>query len=319
MRKIIFIFLFVILGIYQSYAQNSYVKVSFDTNKVLIGDQVNLIFEINSKKKIQIVNPIITDSIGKLIVVSKSKIDTLIKENDIVYKQKILLTSFDSGYFQIPSMQFLAIDKLDTSFLNSNPLGINFSTLAIDTTKPIKDIKPPLEISFNILDYIWYIIAGLLLITVILFVIRYLKNRKPTEKVIPRFDPKIPAHIQALNDLKQLESEKLWQNAYFKEYHSRLTDILRLYLERRFNFLAMESTTTEILDEFAKVISSRDLLSNLKIILNIADMVKFAKQIPTPEDNIKTMEWARQIVESTIPIDAEDKEISQTNQNSKND
>lgn len=303
----------------QSYSQNSYVKVSVDTNKALIGDQVNLNIELKSKKNIQIINPSITDSIGKLIVVSKSKVDTIIKKNDITYKQKIVLTTFDSGYFQIPSMQFLAIDKLDTSFLNSNALGINFSTLAIDTTKPIKDIKPPLEIPVNIMDYIWYIIGALILIIAIFFIVRYLKNRKPVEKVIPRFDPKIPAHIQALNDLKQLESEKLWQNGYFKEYHSRLTDILRLYLERRFNFLAMESTTTEILDEFTKVISSRDLHSNLKSILNIADMVKFAKQVPSPEDNTKAMEWTRQIVESTIPIEIEDKEIFQTKQNNKND
>jgi hypothetical protein len=146
-----------------------------------------------------------------------------------------------------------------------------------------------------------------------LAVFYFIYKRKPKLKETQRYDQKIPAHIQAIKELDILESEKLWQNGKVKEYYSRLTDILRLYLERRFSFPALESTTSEIMEQIKVILSGSDILLNLRFVLELADLVKFAKNIPLPEENSRVMELSRNIVESTIPIELESENGGQSN------
>jgi hypothetical protein len=63
---------------------------------------------------------------------------------------------------------------------------------------------------------------------------------------IARPKPVEPAHVWALAELKKLNSEKLWQKDEHKKYYSRLSEIIRSYLEYRYDVLALESTTDEI-------------------------------------------------------------------------
>ena len=45
---------------------------------------------------------------------------------------------------------------------------------------------------------------------------------------------KIPLHKLALQKLDQLAREELWQKGFIKDYHSRITDIIREYFEKQF-------------------------------------------------------------------------------------
>ena len=47
--------------------------------------------------------------------------------------------------------------------------------------------------------------------------------------------------------LEKLKQAQLWQNGKIKAYYSDLSDILRLYIENRYNSPALEMTTDEIL------------------------------------------------------------------------
>jgi hypothetical protein len=308
-HTIIFSFLFVVFGTINLFSQQIPVKVSakLDSTQALIGDQVNLNINIEFIKDVTLNFPNISDSIGKLIILRKSAFDTTKSENFTRLSQNLLFTCFDSGYYQIPPIDFTYKVGNDTILytVSSNSLYIKFFTVNVDTTKPIKDIKPPLEVPFTIWDYIWYILGFLLFIGIALGIIFLIYKRKPKIKEIVRFDPKIPAHVQALLDLEKLESEKLWQSGKVKEYHSRLTDILRLYLERRFSFPALESTTSDIIIQIRTFLSGSEILSNIKFVLELADLVKFAKNIPLPDENTRVMDLSRNIIESTIPIEIE--------------
>jgi len=99
----------------------------------------------------------------------------------------------------------------------------------------------------------------------------------------------LPPHEIALQALEELKNEKLWQKGLIKEYYTRLTDILREYIEVRFNIRAIELTTWEILQSFKNSTISRNDKEMLSEILELADLVKFAKALPVPSENDKSM------------------------------
>jgi HD superfamily phosphohydrolase YqeK len=99
-----------------------------------------------------------------------------------------------------------------------------------------------------------------------------------------------------------LEQQKLWENNNPKEYHTQLVDILRIYMEERFGVNVMELTSDEILHKVAlhkEMTSHRMLLSN---IFYIADLAKFAKAQPTPQEHMAAMDYAKQFIMATKPV-----------------
>jgi len=145
----------------------------------------------------------------------------------------------------------------------------------------IADIKPIIIEEKNITDYYhWFILAaGILGIALIWFLITRLKNndRGIEQKEIAVIQP---AHVIALDRLHDLKEAELWQKGQIKEYQSKLTFAIREYLENRYDIQALESTT----DEIAKELRTHNFQSEdeiaLKEILQVADLVKFAKATP---------------------------------------
>ena len=116
----------------------------------------------------------------------------------------------------------------------------------------------------------------------------------------------IPPHIEALENLRILKDEKLWQNGFEKEYHIRLSDIIRTYIEKRYGVTALEQTTDEIMRHTRTLESIDDVLRNkLKQILMLSDMVKFAKELPLPNENEMSIDHAFEFVNKTVKISFE--------------
>jgi hypothetical protein len=114
-----------------------------------------------------------------------------------------------------------------------------------------------------------------------------------------KYIPKRPAHEIALEDLLKLREEKLWQQGNIKEYHTRVTDIVRTYIERRFKINALEFTTNELMSSLAMKSLNDDLRSKLNFTLTLADMVKFAKGNPLPDEHEQAMSNSIAFIEAT--------------------
>ena len=142
----------------------------------------------------------------------------------------------------------------------------------------------------------------LLIIAVIIAGFLYIRYKNRPAPTLARPRPKEPAHIWAVKELKKLDQERLWQNDNVKLYHSRLTDILRLYLEFRFGYYAMEATTEEIMSRVYNLDIGMDAGSRLREILSLADFVKFAKMNPAPDQNMKSIQDAFAFIEKTKPV-----------------
>ena len=305
----IFLTLFYLLA-EGSVAQSIKVEAALDTNSILIGDQVELTLGITIPEKSFVHWPLIGDTIlSHIKVISRTKIDTSFSTDhkSKILQQKFLLTTFDSGFYPIPPVRFFVSEPPDSALVpyQSETLLLSVHTVPVDTTKAIKPIKGPIKVPISFRDIFPWILAGILFISIVYFVIYYLRKRKKAEPVFqlkPRI--KLKPHEIALAGIEKLRIKKLWQSGRIKEYHTEMTEIVRKYIEDRFGIMALEMTSDEILDSLdhinEPVIPSTEKLSR---VFTLADLVKFAKAIPLPTEHEQSMENTIVFInETTIKI-----------------
>lgn len=292
---------FLLYSPHSSVAQSISATLKADSNEITIGDHLKIRLTVKHSKDLKVSLPRLVDTLGSMEIVSDSKTDTLTEGNNIELSKLYTVSAYDSGEFHAgPFKVYFTTSTGIMDSLLSNEVPVTVNTLEVDTSKPIKPIKAPLEIPYTWQEFTYYIIAGtallVLLVAAWLLWKRYKKN-KPA--VVERPKPKDPAHVWAKKELKKLDEEKLWQKDEVKLYYSRLTDILRMYLEYRYEWLALESTTEEISAEIDKY-AINDVAKKLLLdTLRSADLVKFAKMLPAPDANNKAMEQARNFVDVT--------------------
>lgn len=292
----------------QLYAQDVHVSARVDSHNVLIGDWIKLHIEAEYPNDVKLNWPQITDSLQKIEIIERTS--PTIERTDKTIKEKIIftITAFDTGTHIIPSLDFtykkLGVQNqlVDTTefIVSTNPIPIFVHSVGIDTAQEIKDIKPPLTVPITFGEILPYLI-GVVFICILLYLI-YFFRKKRKKGIFEIFEtPKRPAHEIALEALQALESEKLWQRGEVKQYHSKLSDIVRTYIENRYYIKAMESTTGEILGDLHKLNLNGTLTASLREMLTIADLVKFAKGQPLPDENQISLNHAYNFVRQTIP------------------
>ena len=293
-KKTGLIFLLLLIFSWQASAQQLKATASLDSTNILIGDQVKLTLEIEYPYNVKIKFPQVPDTIQSLIeVLGRSPIDTLnINETLQKLSQTITITGFDSGSYQIPPFWFtFEMDELIDS-IPSNSVLLQIFTIEVDTTMGPTDIKMPYGAPVTLKEVIPYIL-GTILVGAILFMIIYsIKRKKSNQPIFVRPQkPKEPSHVIALRELERIKNEKLWQKDKTKQYYSEVTEVLRNYIEDRFQISAMEQTTDEIIQcfKYQKDLLNEKSLSNLNQILSLADLVKFAKYKPLPDDDNITL------------------------------
>lgn len=286
-------------------SQELEVSVKVDSNKYLIGDWIKLYLDLKYKEGITVYYPAILDSIEGLELIERTP-PKINKKGDILTESLILtFTAFDTGMYIIPQLNFSYSRKNDTIkyTTSTNPILIFVENIKVDPTKDIKDIKPPLSIPIS-----FYEIAKYVLIVTIVLVLGFLgyylyKNRKEKNVLNMFKTPKKPAHEVALEALRSLSAEHLWQRGEVKQYHSKLTDIIRIYIEDRFLTKALESTTDEILLDLDNKEIDKLTITKLKELLTRADLVKFAKALPSADENERSLQLAFEFVKETIPVE----------------
>ncbi|MFC2097134.1 cell wall anchor protein [Bacteroidota bacterium] len=282
-------------------AQEVKVRSVLDSTHMLIGDQLKIKLEVEQPQNYRLRFPLLKDTLtDKLEVLEVSPIDTIRLVSDrLRLEQSVLITSFDSGFYVIPSFTFIAEEPADT--FKTNLLGIDVLTIEVDTTKGITDIKQPFDAPLTFKELLPYIIAGIILIITAFFIGRLIYRARKKEPLFRKIiKPAEPPHIIAIRELNSLKSKKLWQQDKVKLYYSNLTEIIRIYIEGRFQVFAMEQTTDEILDGMReKGYEGEECFAVLQQILLPADLVKFAKWRPLPDDNQASMNMAFSFVDLT--------------------
>ena len=304
MRKsLLLLFLLLVSFVHSNlWAQKITVNARLDSTVMWIGNQTHLTFEISQQPKQKVGMPVFSDSIiGGLELVEPVKIDTLKSpDGHILVEQHYLVTAFKDSLLYIPPFPFVL--NGDTVWSKSLSLKV-VQPFKIDTaSNAIADIKPVFQPKFNWLNLLFIVLLILAIhgiIILLLFIYRKYLKKSP---VLDSKEMKLllPPHVVALSELERLKQEKPWQQGRSKEYHTELTDIIREYIERVFSVNSMEMTSEEILDHLRNLKSEqKTAYSGLNQILKLADLVKFAKWNPTPDEHELSLSNAYLFVNQT--------------------
>ncbi|MBK8845400.1 MAG: hypothetical protein IPO27_02130 [Bacteroidetes bacterium] len=295
------------------------VSAKLDTNFIKIGDQTSLRLSATLTQKEKGIWFAVPDTFNTIEVILRDTIDTIASANGFLLSQRIVITSFDSGLHTIPPLYLRSnLDSSATGIgIGTQPIMLGVQTIPVDTTKAIKDIKGVIDVPFDIMDYIWYIVGAIALVVLAGVLIYFLRKRKLKPVVLEKKIPTRPAHEIAFEKLNELKEQKLWQQGNYKQYHTQLTDIMRQYLEHRYRINAMEFTSDEIMQ--SSTIQQLAATDNIKLreMLTLADLVKFAKTIPIGGENERSMTDAFDFIKSTMQVQVANATAS-NNQNNGN-
>ena len=275
-------------------------------DSLMIGEQITYTLKVDADSELEFMLPQITDTLSsRLEVLSLLSSDTIVSGDRTVVDFNYLITSFESGSQIVPTQEVIYRWAGEVDTARSMPLIINVYDPVVDTTQQIKPIKPPINTPLSFKELLPWLAGGLgaLLIvgTIVWLVLRYLRRKKDPEKYSQK--PLEPAHVVAFRELDKLKQEKIWVKGEVKQYYSRLTEITRIYIERQYDIPAMESTTEEILQAFRRANPEDQLLDDiLKELLELADLVKFAREDPLPVDNQTNLNNAYIFVQKTYPL-----------------
>lgn len=278
------------------------VQARLDTNVIRIGEQVRVRLEVDLPTPTTIQWPQVNDTLSAHIeVVRDSGVDTVeTTDGTLQLVRTLFVTAFDTGFWAIPPFHFVVNGMAQ----ETKAQLIEVRTVEVDPTKPIRDIKDiveaPFSLWFQLRENAVWLLAGLVLLALAIGLFRYWKQKR-TRVPGPAIEVALPLVDRTLADLRLLEAERIWQRGDHKLYQSRLTDLLRGYIEERYGVHAMESTTDELLRELRVSPLSTDQRGRLENMLRLADMVKFAKTLPSPQENEQMMIGAVRFVQETAP------------------
>lgn len=321
MRRIALFFLCLSMSI-GLWAAKVSVDVRLDSVSMFIGNQNRYYLELSVPMESEVNIPVFLQDtlVNGIYILERSELDSVKIDNGRKrLSMNYLLTSFDAELYYIPPVHV----QVDGEDYESNYLTLKVMTYDVDTASmEIFDIKPIEKAPFVISDYFLSIglpILGIALIVLMVYLFR--RFYRPKEK-LEEIDPELllPPHEVALKALDSIKQETLWQQGRYKEFYTRLTDVVRVYMSRRFGFSAMEMTTLEILPILKKMPETAELYQSMKELLELSDFVKFAKMNPLPEENERSMRDAYIFVEQTkeVPM-AEPSAPSDTHENETKD
>ncbi len=287
-------------------AQQITAAASTDTTDYMIGDQIKYSLSLEMDKNVYIINPFFRDSLKNIDVLAFSDPIAEENENKKTVKYICVLSRFDSAEVTIPPIKIEYRAKGDSTlkYVLSNSVSFNVHRVNVDVKEEIKDIKPPLR-PFDFTFLIYVLIAFTIISVLVYYFVyrKYLKRKQ--ELIIKKKEEKLHSHQIALRKLDQLEKEELWQKGFVKDYHSKITEIIREYFEKQFGLPALERTTTESLKLLSKHRQGIKVIDITSQFFSNADLVKFAKFTPLESVNFEMMNQAKEIVKKTISVQKE--------------
>ena len=276
------------------------VKAEINRAEITIGDPVEYTVQIRHGAKVKILSqvPPPPEDLFKI-----KKVEDINRKDgrQAVEGRKFILTAFRLGDFVLDPVRIeYRTGDAPPKSLETSKIYITVKSVAKgEEKKDIRGIKSTLAL-IQKLGWGIAVPIGLALLGIAFFL--YRKYRKNPELFFKPAEPPLTPEEEALNSLNRLFDSDFMRRGKIKEYYLKLSSILRVYFEKRFHVLAVESTTYEILLELSKKEVERGLLEKIREVLEWADLAKFAKWVPEPAQVILINQKAKQIIEAAKPV-----------------
>ena len=278
------------------------VKVS--KKEITIADRITLLLSAVAKEDYEVELPKFGDKLEQFGIVDYRRPQPRLIDDGRVHTEKsYVLEPFLSGDYKIPPMKIVFWKKGEAK-PKKHELETEEMTVKVTSILPekqaeltIKEIAGPVELPRPRRGALYATIAGG--VTVVggaIALVVWLRRRR--RKVAAA--PKVAAHELAYRRLEALLAEQLIEGGEVKLFYTRLSDILRHYIEDRFGLHAPERTTEEFLAE----LRGSDALDErfrplLETFLTHCDLVKFAEHRPANAEIEATFDACKQFIEAT--------------------
>ena len=274
----------VLLGLLTTTGLSAQVSVlaTLDSTRFVIGDQwyLHLTANVAPGSEIGTVDLGPFEAAPDLEVIEEGPWQTLSDQGETVLQKDLLLTAWDSGYYFLPELEIGYVSEGQTRTERTELLPIEVRSVPIPDTLNLAPIRPLLREPARWTDYL-YIILPILGIALAAFLIWFaFVRKKPVPEVVAPPPPPPPPHVTALRRLQALRTDKSWQRDEIKAYVTELTGTVRDYLEGRYGIPAPERTTGQILQALQVENLTPTQRDQLREMLTVADLIKFAKARP---------------------------------------
>lgn len=289
-----------------------------DTSTITIGDKITYTISIDYSDSLQIEHPGAGVNLGQFEIKDYTIFDPEENDGRILQQYKYVISVFDTGRFTIPPfpVAYFPKDSIQNyKIIEASAITIYVKSILGEGEPELRDIKQPLSIPFDYILLISIIAIFLLLALGGFFGYRFYKLKKERGYLIKPPEPPRPAHEIALESLDLLKQKELPQKGFVKQYYTEISEIIRRYLENRYFIRALEETSFEILQDVEDQEIEREQIESLKEILELSDLVKFAKHVPLEEENDAILNLSYKFVEDTkiIFLTEEKQEADQGN------
>lgn len=277
------------------------VESHVDRATITIGDRILYTLKITTDPKVKL-EPLALGSNLGAFEVKDYKIYDLEKTKDgkVVNKSEYVITTFTTGEYVVPPISINYTDpKGEKKQIKSEPLFVLVKSVGASESdkEDIRGLKPPIDVRGGYWTYL-LILPILALLGAGGFVYYRYKAKGLALPKIPEELQK-PAWEVALLELEALRNSDLLQKKHIKRYFIILSDIIRKYIDRRYEISALDRTTEEIKGEIKRIRLDPKAGALIYDLLCFCDLVKFAKYNPMNEEIEKSLEDAYSIVDLT--------------------
>jgi hypothetical protein len=269
---------------------------------ITVGDPVRLVVTVHHLAESQVVWPDPFE-LDPFELVDQRLLEPLAEGNRVQSSTELTLTAFALGELRVPAFEVEVVDAAgDSVRLTSEVAVIRVESVRLDESADIRDIKGPLAIPFSMATLLPWLVGLTILGAAAYWLYRRYRRRTRPDRPVPVVPPR-PAHEIAYESLDALEASGLLQLGEVKTYHIRVSDILRVYTEDRFDVDAMEMTTGEVLVGLDRARVARGVVGDFRKLLDRCDLVKFAKFRPDASACHHLVPLGRQLVDVTKRVD----------------
>lgn len=293
------------------------IESKVDRSTIRIGDLIKYTILITRTPDVEVEMPGRAANLDSFEIRDYEIFDSEASDGQVIDKFEYTISTFDVGEFEIPPLEFYYIVANDTtkSVLKTRKIKITVESIVPSEAGDIRDIKNPLEMSRDLRTIIIWSSIGFAALLLMLAGFYFWRRKKAGRGLLPqRVEPPRPAHEVALEQLKELEASSLLTEGKVKEYYIEISEIIRHYIEGRYFIVALELTTFELLQKLESENIEAESIRMIQEFLESCDLAKFAKYVPSDEENRAALSRGVEIVEKTMLVYQEQAEEEQQEQ-----